>query len=83
MISKALKEMLPEYIKAGILNDYDLTPWEREKHDLKAEFNANGERIKATIQDRWEYWKKVLTSHSISKEKRLKENKEVHNSWIP
>ena len=81
MISKALKEMLPEYIKAGILNDYDLTPWEREEHDLKAEFNANGERIKATIQDRREFWKKILSNYIISKEKKLKENEKVNNPW--
>ena len=34
METKALRERLQDYIDAGIMGVYDLTPYSREQHDL-------------------------------------------------
>ena len=54
------KENLEIYTKANILREYDLSVRLREEHDLKAEFNKDGIRIKASKEQIWQYWKKRL-----------------------
>ena len=54
------KENLEIYTKANILREYDLSVRLREEHDLKAEFNKDGVRIKASREDILQYWKEIL-----------------------
>jgi len=54
------KEMFKEYLEAKILAEYDLSAAAREQHDLEAEFNKDGIRIKASREEIWQYWKRVL-----------------------
>ena len=59
------KENLEIYTKANILREYDLSVRLREEHDLKAEFNKDGIRIKASKEQIWQYWKKRLESTKL------------------
>ena len=54
------KENLKIYVEAHILAEYDISAALREEHDLKAEFNKDGVRIKASREQIWQYWKKRL-----------------------
>jgi RAB protein geranylgeranyltransferase component A len=53
------EERLEEYIKAGILQAYDLKASTREKHDRMMMYR-NNTRIKATPEEIAQYWKDRL-----------------------
>ena len=81
METRALRERLQDYIDAGIIGVYDLTSYSREQHDLEAEFDSKGKRIKMSKSDRWLYNKKQLAYHEDSRYRRIKENEEIVNPW--
>jgi len=65
------KENLAIYTQANILKEYDLSANAREQHDIEAEFNKDGVRIKASREDILQYWKEILTKPKECKEIRI------------
>jgi len=58
-------EALNDLLKIGLVQKYDFAPETREKHDLEAELNKEGKRIKATRKEIADYWEEVLTKPNL------------------
>lgn len=74
------REALDSLVAAKILQPYDVSPEDREKHDIEACFTKDGRKLKATDEELKQYWADLLSKPTIVY-KPIRPNDVVPNSW--